>query len=72
MLEVEVSLRKAINELFHIVRMNKFDGKIMNTIFVLKGNPGGDEGLDNGIFRSSKKYDENFVNCITYKKFKSM
>ena len=50
----------------------KFDGKISNTIFVLKGNPGGDEGLDDGIFRSSKKYDENFVNCITYKKFKSM
>ena len=50
----------------------KFDGKILNTIFVFKGNPGGDEGLDNGIFRSSKKYDENFVNCITYKKFKEM
>lgn len=50
----------------------KFDGKTLNTIFVLKGNPGGDEGLDNGIFRSSKKYDENFVNCMTYKKFKDM
>ena len=50
----------------------KFGGKILNTIFVLKGNPGGDEGLDNGIFRSSKKYDENFVNCTTYKKFKQM
>ncbi len=51
----------------------KFDNnKLLNTIFVLNGTPLGDEGLDNGIFRSSKKYDENFVNCITYKKFKSM
>ncbi len=50
----------------------KFDGKVYNTIFVVKGTPLGDEGLDNGIFRSSKKYDENYVNCITYKKFKEM
>ena len=50
----------------------KFDAKILKTFFVLKGNPLGDEGLDNGIFRSYKKYDENYVNCITYKKFKSM
>ena len=50
----------------------KFDGKVSNTLFVLKGSPLGDEGLDNGIFRSSKKYDENYVNCITYKKFKEM
>ncbi len=51
----------------------KFYGeKCLNTIFVVKGTPLGDEGLDNGIFRSSKKYDENYVNCITYKKFKEM
>ena len=50
----------------------KFIGKPLNTLFVLKGNPLGDEGLDNGIFRSSKRYDENFVNCISYKKFKQM
>ncbi len=50
----------------------KFDGKVLNTLFVVRGTPGGDEGLDNGIFRSSKKYDENYVNCITYKKFKEM
>lgn len=46
--------------------------KVLDTIFVVKGTPLGDEGLDNGIFRSSKKYDENYVNCITYKKFKEM
>lgn len=51
----------------------KFDSaNITNTIFVVRGNPMGDEGLDSGIFRSSKKYDENFVNCINYKKFKQM
>ena len=50
----------------------KFDNKLSNTIFVLKGVPLGDAGLDNGIFRSSKKYDENYVNCINYKKFKEM
>ena len=50
----------------------KFDGKVSNTLFVLKGSPLGDEGLDNGIFRSFKKYDENCVNCITYNKFKEM
>ena len=48
------------------------DNKFLNTIFVLKGVPLGDVGLDNGIFRSSKKYDENYVNCITYKKFKEI
>jgi len=50
----------------------KFDEKVLNTIFVLKGKPLGDEGLDNGIFRSLKKHDENCVNCITYKTFKEM
>lgn len=50
----------------------KFDGKVLNTLFVVKGTPGGDEGLDNGIFRSPKRYDENFVNCMIYKKFKKM
>ena len=49
-----------------------YDEKCLNTIFVVKGTPLGDEGLDNGIFRSSKKYDENYVNCINYKKFKEM
>ena len=50
----------------------KFDNKVFNTLFVVKGSPFGDEGLDNGIFRSSKKYDDNCVNCITYSKFKKM
>ncbi len=54
----------------------KFDvdytGKVSNTFFVVRGTPLGEEGLDNGIFRSPKKFDENFVNCMTYKKFKKM
>ena len=54
----------------------KFDvdytGKVSNTFFVVRGTPLGEEGLDNGIFRSPKKFDKNFVNCMTYKKFKKM
>ena len=49
-----------------------FDGKISNTIFVVKGAPLADEGLDSGIFRSRRRYDENFVNCMTFKRFKEM
>ena len=54
------------------ISIYKFDKRVLNTIFVVKGTPLGDVGLDNGIFRSHKRYDENFVNCMTYKKFKSM
>lgn len=50
----------------------KFEGKILNTIFVIKGTPLGDKGLDDGFFRSLKNYNENFVNCMTYKQFKQM
>ena len=57
---------------YNRVPIYKFDGKISNTIFVVKGSPLGDEGLDDGIFRSYKRYDDNFVNCITYKRFKQM
>ncbi len=55
------------------IAIYKFNSeKNKNTLFVVKGNPGGDEGLDAGIFRSPKRYNENFVNCMTYKKFKKM
>ena len=50
----------------------KFEGKILNTIFVIKGTPLGEVGLDDGFFRSPKNYNENFVNYMTYKKFKQM
>ena len=50
----------------------KFTDKPVNTIFVLKGAPLADEGLDDGIFRSPKRYDENYVNCMTYKRFRKM
>lgn len=51
----------------------KFDTQnVANTLFVVRGAPLHDEGLDSGIFRSTKKYDEKFVNCMTYKKFKDM
>ena len=51
----------------------KFDTQnIANTLFVVRGTPLHDEGLDNGIFRSTKKYDEKFVNCMTYDQFMQM
>lgn len=51
----------------------KFDTQnIANTLFIVRGTPLHDEGLDSGIFKSTKKYDEKFVNCMTYKKFKDM
>lgn len=55
------------------IAIYKFNSeKNINTLLVVKGNPGGDEGLDAGIFRSPKKYDENFVNVMTYKRFKNL
>ena len=58
------------------IAIYKFDTsvteKVKNTLFVIRGTPLGDEGLYNGIFRGPKKYDENFVNCMTYKKFKKL
>ena len=41
-------------------------------IFVIKGNPNGVTGLDDGIFRGVKKFDENYVNIMSYKKFKQL
>ena len=54
------------------VPIHKFVGNLRNTIFVVKGAPLSDIGLDHGIFRSPRKYDEKFVNCMTYKRFKKM
>lgn len=55
------------------IAIYKFNNdKNKNTLFVVKGTPGADEGLDNGIFRSPKKYDENFVNVMTYKRFRKL
>ena len=51
----------------------KFDTQnIANTLFIVRGAPLHDEGLDNGIFRSIKNYDEKFVNCLTYNQFRKM
>ena len=68
--EAELLVVKCGNSLKAIYKFNSEKNK--NTLFVVKGNPRGDEGLDNGIFRSFKKYDENCVNCITYNKFKQI
>ena len=40
------------------------------TIFVIKGKPRSIWGLDEGIFRSANKFDKNFVNVMSEKRFK--
>lgn len=40
-------------------------------IFVIKGNPNGVTGLDDGLFRSVKKFDKNYINIMALKYFKT-
>ena len=40
------------------------------TIFVIRGNPCEVRGLDAGIFRSADKFDDGFLNVISYRRFK--
>lgn len=40
------------------------------TIFVIKGKPRSIWGLDEGIFRSANKFDKNFVNVMSERRFK--
>lgn len=40
-------------------------------IFVIKGNPRGVTGLDDGLFRGVKKFDSNYVNVMALKYFKN-
>ncbi len=42
------------------------------TIFVIKGKPNGITGLDDGIFRSASKFDENLINIMTLRNFKTL
>lgn len=39
-------------------------------IFIVKGKPNGITGLDEGIFRSAHKYDENYINVMSEARFK--
>ena len=41
-------------------------------LFVVRGKPNGVIGLDDGIFCSADKFDENCVNVMTYKHFKKL
>ena len=42
------------------------------TIFVIKGNPGRIEGLDEGIFRSAGNFDAACINLMSEKKFRKL
>ena len=59
------------------VPVYKFDGGVNGndkkvTLFVIKGNPNGICGLDDGIFRSAKKFDTDFINVMSYGRFKEL
>ena len=41
-------------------------------IFVIMGKPNSITGLDEGIFRSIYKYDENYINVMSEKRFKDV
>lgn len=41
-------------------------------IFVIKGKPNSITGLDEGIFRSAHKYDENYINVMSEARFKEI
>ncbi len=40
------------------------------TIFVIRGRPGDITGLDAGVFRSAHKFDEDFLNVMSYRRLK--
>ena len=41
-------------------------------IFVVKGKPNSITGLDDGIFRSVHKYDENYISVMSEARFKGI
>lgn len=41
-------------------------------IFVIMGKPNSISGLDEGIFRSIHKYDENYINVMSEARFKEL
>lgn len=41
-------------------------------IFVISGKPNSITGLDEGIFRSIHKYDENYLNVMSESRFKEL
>ena len=41
-------------------------------IFVIMGKPNSITGLDEGIFRSIHKYDENYINVMSEARFKDL
>ena len=51
----------------------KFEKPVKETvIFIIKGNPNGIIGLDNGIFRGIKKFDKNYINIMSLQYFKTL
>jgi len=53
-----------------IYKWQKEKGHI--TIFVIRGRPGDITGLDAGFFRSARRFDEEFLNVMSYRRFKKI
>ncbi len=41
-------------------------------VFVIRGKPNGIAGLDDGIFRCANNFDDNYINVMTYNRFKNL
>ena len=42
------------------------------TIFVVRGKPNGITGLDDGVFRCANNFDDNYINVMSYSRFKKL
>lgn len=41
-------------------------------IVIIRGKPNGITGLDDGIFRCANKFDYNYINVMSYSRFKKL
>ena len=39
-------------------------------IFIVRGKPNGITGLDSGFFRCADRFDDNYINVMSYRRFK--
>lgn len=42
------------------------------TIFIIRGKPNGITGLDDGAFRCANNFDEDYINVMSYSRFKKL
>lgn len=61
---------RSYGERVPIIKLSPLNGYIR--IFVIMGKPNGITGLDEGDFRSSRMYDENYINVMSEARFKEL